>query len=125
MQENAKPPGGDDIEAGWSRLVLGDALTADPQLSEIEAQFKEAYARAGRPLAMALFKRHDTEHSLHCIVTVYFSPAARGIGRRVGATPCAAPTRANLELAAGDQSSWTQLFAAPREARNPARGESV
>lgn len=98
--------------AVWSRLALGDALTADPQLAEIEAQFRREYESAGRPTEMALFKRHDTEHSLHCIVTVYFSPAARRVATASGAIACPAPVRSNLELLVGDRDCWTRLFPA-------------
>jgi hypothetical protein len=114
----AMPPrnfesGPEGTAAVWSRLALGDALTADPQLTEIEAQFRRAYEAAGRPAEMALFKRHDTEHSLHCMVTVYFSPAARSAATASGAIACSAPLRSNLELLVGDRGCWVRLFPAP------------
>jgi hypothetical protein len=110
----------------WSRLTLGDALTADTQLAEIEEQFSREYEQAGRPVEMALFKRHDTEHSLHCVVTVYFSPAARRAANASGAVVCRAPSRANLELMVGDRACWTRLFGAGDSGpRNPARDTGV
>ena len=62
---------------------------------------------------MALFKRHDTQHSLHCVVNVYFSPAARSVAKASGAIACPAPGREDLELMVGDSRCWTLLFAAP------------
>jgi hypothetical protein len=86
---------------GWFYLPLGDALTATARMAELEAQFATAFDAAGRPPAMALFKRHDTDHSLHCEVTVYFSPAAAAVARHCGALPCPRPAPAHLELIGG------------------------
>ena len=116
----------EDEQPLWSRLTLGDALTADPLLTEIEERFAREYEQAGRPVEMALFKRHDTEHSLHCLVTVYFSPAARRVASASGAVACRAPSRANLELMLGDRACWTRLFeAGDARDRNPARDTGV
>lgn len=94
----------------WFVLGLGDALMADSRLGEIEEKFLTLFAPAGRPAEMAVLKRHDTEHSLQCEVTVYFSPAAGELARAFGASPCARPLRANLDLLAGDGSCWAALF---------------
>ena len=94
----------------WFALALGDAMTADRRLDEIEEAFRGAFVAAGRPPDMAVLKRHDTEHSLHCEVTVYFSPAAAATAKAFGAQPCARPLRSNLDLLAGDAACWTALF---------------
>jgi hypothetical protein len=126
MKPHMLESGKDENDAVWSRLSLGDALTADSQLAELEEQFARVYEQAGRPAAMGLFKRYDTEHSLHCTVTVYFSPAARSIARASGAVACPAPARANLELMAGDRACLTRLFAAAdADTRNPAGDRRV
>ena len=115
MQPCSLESGNDRKDLVWSRLALGDALTADPLLAEIETRFTREYDVAGRPADMALFKRHDTEHSLHCIVTVYFSPAARSVATASGAVACSAPTRFDLELLVGDRRCWARLFPASDE----------
>jgi hypothetical protein len=99
--------------AVWSRLALGDALTAESEIVDITERFAAVYAAAGSPRAMALFKRYDAEHSLHCMATVYFSPAAREAARAFGAVACPAPERVNLELLVGDEACWTDLFCNP------------
>ncbi|HEX2495092.1 MAG TPA: DUF3565 domain-containing protein, partial [Steroidobacter sp.] len=85
----------------WFALSLGDALTADSRLSEIETACRDAFGAAGNSAAMAALKRHDTEASLHCEVTVYFSPAAAAVAERFGAWRCPRPRRAHLDLLAG------------------------
>jgi len=99
--------GGDE---DWFALALGDAMTADRRITEIEEAFRRAFAAAGRPPQLALLKRHDTEHSLHCEVTIYFSPAAATLAQTFGAQPCARPLRSNLDLLAGDARCWAALF---------------
>jgi hypothetical protein len=94
----------------WLALQLGDALMADSQLHQIEEEFLPVFDAAGQPADMAILKRHDTEHSLQCEVTVYFSPAAGAVGRAFGARPCARPSCTNLDLLAGDADCWAVLF---------------
>jgi hypothetical protein len=94
----------------WRSLALGDGLLAEGPLREIEEAFATAFADAGRPLSMAVWKRHDLENSLHCEVSVYFSPGADSVARAFDARPCAKPARANLELLGGDARSWEVLL---------------
>ena len=100
----------DEPDASWFSLPLGDALTADARLAQIEEAFARAYPPAGRRPEAAIFKRHDTDHSLQCEVTIYFSPAAATVAKDAGAAPCEQPLRRNLELVAGDARSWETLF---------------
>lgn len=90
----------------WFALPLGDALTAEVRLGEIERAARQAFSGAGAPASFAVFKGHAAQHSLHCEVTVYFSPAARELAERFGAQPSTRPGRANLDLLAGDASCW-------------------
>jgi hypothetical protein len=99
--------------AAWSRLALGDALTAESEIGDIVDRFARVHAEEGRPVEMALFKRYETAHSLHCGVTLYFSPAARQAARTFGAVACTSPERANLELLVGDATCWPLLFCNP------------
>ena len=94
----------------WFSLRLGDALTAQLPLTQINDAFEPLYAAAGRPEDMAVFTRFDSEGRLHCDVTAFFSPAAAELARTVDARPCTKPRRAELELLAGDQRSWPALF---------------
>lgn len=94
----------------WFALALGDAMTADRHITEIEEAFQRAFVAANRPPDMAVLKRHDTEHSLHCEVTAYFSPAAAAIAKAFGAQLCAKPLRTHLDLLAGDARCWAALF---------------
>ena len=77
--------------------------------AEIEERFQPIFESAGKPIAMAVFVRRE-EGDVHCEVTAFFSPAAREIAERFGASPCAAPAREGLELLAGDESCWSALF---------------
>ncbi|MGH8176993.1 MAG: DUF3565 domain-containing protein, partial [Steroidobacter sp.] len=45
----------------WYSLALGDAMTADSRITQIEEEFLRKFAAAGRPADMAVLKRHDTE----------------------------------------------------------------
>lgn len=93
----------------WHWLFLGDGMGADISLAQIEELFQPTFAAAGRPAEMAVFTRRD-EGGLHCQVTAYFAPAARGVAQAFGAQPCLRPPRAGLELAAGDERCWAALF---------------
>lgn len=94
----------------WFALALGDALTAHVRLKEIEDAAQELWRGAGEPANMAVMTRHDTEHSLACRVTVYFSPAAASLAERFGAAPTPRPARANLDLLVGAKAAWRTLF---------------
>lgn len=72
-------------------------------MGEIQEAAARAFAAAGGPAGMAVLKRHDASRSLQCEVTVYFSPGAASIAAVFGAESCGRPTRANLELLAGDE----------------------
>ena len=114
-QANRAPDAGQDsrgpaAQTSWYFLELGDGLTSSVACGEIEDRFATAFAAAGRPAAMAVFKRHDSSESLHCEVTAYFSPDAGEIARAMGARPCVRPLRAGLGLLAGDPGCWTALF---------------
>lgn len=94
----------------WWSLALGDGMMAVAVCEELREKFAAARAHTHAPANMAIFKRHDLEHSLHCDVTAYFSPDAAQLAQTVGAVRCAAPLRAGLELVAGDATVWNSLF---------------
>ena len=94
----------------WYALSLGDGLTAHLPCQRIEQMFTPVYEAAGKPSAMAVFLRYESEGGLHCRVTAYFSPATAGIARRFAANSCARPSRRNLQLLAGDSQCWSHLF---------------
>ncbi|MEJ8569153.1 hypothetical protein [Elongatibacter sediminis] len=85
----------------WHRLDLEDALMAQPRLEDVRAAYA-APAQAGenRPSG-AVFARYDSPGSLHCTVTLFFTPEATALARRCGAQPCEQPPHRNLELLAG------------------------
>lgn len=94
----------------WFSLAAGDGVSSTSVCGQIETRFAPMHDAAGRPADMAVFKRHDFETSMHCEVTVYFSPAAGSLARTLGAKPCAKPPRAGLELVAGEPGCWPVLF---------------
>ncbi len=94
----------------WFQLSLGDGLLADLPIGEIEQRYRDLYASSGCQADLAVFKRHELEHSLHCTVTAYFSPAAGDLAHHFAANPCLRPIRSGLELLAGDVHSWDLLF---------------
>lgn len=83
----------------WYRLDLGDALLAQPRLDEIGQQGREAFEAAGRPAGWAVGLVH-VSGKLHCRAELYFSPAAGGLARALGALPCAKPEQ-GLSVLAG------------------------
>lgn len=93
-----------DRPADWYSLSLGDAMLASEPLARIESVFRSEYERAGRPLDMALFARHESEGRLHCELVIYLSPGAAGVARQVGAEPCDPPLPFALDLVAGSRS---------------------
>jgi hypothetical protein len=96
--------------SSWSSLSLGDAVTAVMAGAALEDQSRAMFAALGQPADFAVFRRLETA-SLHCEVTLYFSPAAAAIASRSGAHPCARPARHGLELVVGDARAWATLFA--------------
>jgi hypothetical protein len=97
----------------WFSLSLGDGVTAVVPAAALEEKARKWFEDAGRPVSVAVFRRLETAASLHCDVTMYFSPAAAHIARACGAHPCAKPARSGLELVAGDARCWPALF--PRD----------
>jgi hypothetical protein len=97
--------------SSWRSLSLGDAVTAVVPGAAVEDEARAMFAWLGASPDFALFRRLDTRASLHCEVTLYFSPAAEPLASRKGARPCARPARAGLELIVGDASAWGVLFA--------------
>jgi hypothetical protein len=95
----------------WYSLVLGDGMTSGELSAEVEEAFASAFMVAGRPPSMAVFTRPESEGRLHCEVIAYFSPAARDVANALDAEPCERPVRAGLSLLAGEESSWSVLFA--------------
>jgi hypothetical protein len=96
--------------ATWHLLRLGDGMTSGALSAEIEDAFASAFAQSGKPAAMAVFTRPESEGRLHCEVIAYFSPAAASIANQFDAEPCGPPARAGLGLLAGDSSCWSVLF---------------
>ena len=94
----------------WYFLSLGDGMMAGAASAEIEEAFVRNFDGAGRPPAMAVFTRSESEGRLHCEVVAYFSPAARSVAQAFDAEPCGCPARAGLELLAGGPDSWSVLF---------------
>lgn len=86
----------------WHRLDLGDALLAQPRVAEIDRQAHEAYEAAGRPAGWAAYLS-QVSGDVHCRASVYFSPTARELARRLGAEPCAAPLQRPSLLAGNDK----------------------
>ena len=94
----------------WYFLSLGDGMTSGVPSMEIEEAFAPVFAAAGKPAAMAVFTRPESEGRLHCEVIAYFSPAAQDVAQAFDAALCERPARAGLELLAGDPDSWSMLF---------------
>jgi len=99
--------------SSWLTLDLGDALLASPALQQIEQDVVREFNSMGKPVDMAVFIRHDSSASMHCVVRLYFSPAAAALARRLGAVPCDRPSVDDLGLLAGAEQAWGLLSAAP------------
>lgn len=94
----------------WYSLALGDGMTSGALSAEVEEEFAPMFTAAGRPPAMAVFTRAESEGRLHCEVIAYFSPAAGDVANALDAEPCERPARAGLSLLAGEEASWALLF---------------
>lgn len=94
----------------WYVLPLSDGTTSAMTLDAIEAAFARLYPAQTTPTHAAIFRRFDSSHSLHCEVTLFFSPEAASLAAQFDALPCEPPALAGLELLAGKQSSLQVLF---------------
>jgi hypothetical protein len=94
----------------WAALALGDGVTALAPLDRLRVLLDEHARRGDHDGPVVLLTRHDDEGGLHCRVTAFFSPAAGGVARAVGALPCPRPSRAGLVYAAGDPGWEAALF---------------
>jgi len=90
----------------WHALALGDALTAQVPMAQIEQAVKGRLAAAELPAGAGAFVRHDSEGRLHCEVTVYFTPALVELALEFGARPTSRPPREGLTLLAGEEGAW-------------------
>lgn len=94
----------------WYSVPLGDGMSAPTLTAEIEEEFLPMFGKAGKPVNMAVFTRHESEGRLHCEVIAYFSPAAGNLAEYFDAEPCEKPDRAGLGLLAGDPDCWALFF---------------
>lgn len=90
-------------ESPWYRLVIEDAMLADPVLDAIRERFAQAGECPGRT---GVFMRHESEGRLHCAVIIHFTPDARELAMQFGATACARPSVSGLHLLAGSDAAW-------------------
>jgi hypothetical protein len=96
--------------ASWYSLSLGDGMMAGSPAGEIEQLFLKQFSEAGKPPAMAVFTRPESEGRVYCEVIAYFSPGAADVARAFDADLCEKPERAGLSLLAGDPDCWQVLF---------------
>lgn len=94
----------------WFLKQLGDGVLAYAPKDLIRDMFPPLFAAAGRPADMAVFTRHELEGRLQCEVVAYFSPAAEALARQLDAHACEKPSRAELDLLAGEPDCWAVLF---------------
>ena len=94
----------------WYSVTLGDGMWAPVVSAQIEEAFRPLFAKAGKPIDMAVFTRSTSEGRLHCEVIAYFSPAAGRIAKNFDAQSCTMPTRNGLILLAGDPQCWSVFF---------------
>ncbi len=94
----------------WYVKNLGDAMLATEAIHAIKERFVVAHAQADYPIEMAIFIRHESEHSLHCEVKIYFSPKTSNLAHEVDARPCTIPTPAGMGLLCGIKNSLALLF---------------
>ena len=94
----------------WFSKQLGDGILAYAPKDQIQEMFPALFAAAGRPADMAVFTRHELEGRLQCEVVAYFSPGAEALARQLDAQACEKPSRAGLDLLAGEPGCWTVLF---------------
>lgn len=85
----------------WHHLSLGADEVAAGALATINDDFIAAFRAAGGPRTMALFQRGGEEGALDLYFTPESTLHAWGLLERCGATPCAGPPLAGLELLVG------------------------
>lgn len=94
----------------WFSTNLGDAMLASEPLAHIESLLLSAYERAGNPIDMAAFVRHESDGRLHCEVKIYLSPGSVDIAKEMNAKPCSKPSAEGLGMLVGAEDSWKVLF---------------
>ena len=86
----------------WYSLSLGDGMMAGSPSAEIEELFVKRFREAGKPPAMAVFTRPESEGRLYCEVIAYFSPGAADVARAFDAEPVTLPALpGRVTMAAG------------------------
>lgn len=85
-------------------MLAGDAL------DQIKLLYSLTYRHPNVHPDAAVFIRHESAGRLHCEVIAYFSPNTANFANDMGATPCRIPTKSDLSLFAGSESSWHTLF---------------
>lgn len=94
----------------WHSKELGDGIMAAMPLDEIRDDFLRSFDAAGKPPAMAVFTRLESEGRLHCEVVAYFSPEAQALAQIFDAEPCEPPEPTGLGLLAGAENARSVLF---------------
>ena len=87
----------------WQCADLGDAVTAQSALVDIEQRFIDRFGPDPASCGAAVFTRYQQIGGLHCHVLAYFSPLTDPVASAFDATPCPRPHPADLELLVGDQ----------------------
>ncbi|MCB1909438.1 MAG: hypothetical protein KDH15_18900 [Rhodocyclaceae bacterium] len=90
----------------WFVLNVGDAMLAGDELDRVKTRFEWA---DGSARASAVLMRHESEGRLHCELKLYFPPEIERLALDVGATRCAAPAPAGLDVLAGDPGRLKRL----------------
>lgn len=94
----------------WLSKDLGDAVTAQAALIEIEELFHQLLGSEPVPPHAAIFTRHQNIGGLHCHVVAYFPPLTERIGNAWAAEPCPCPRPEGLDLLVGNVDAWKSLF---------------
>jgi len=94
----------------WFSINLGNPMLAEESLEKIKTLFLSKYEHAKKPKETAVFFRHESNGGVHCVIKVYFSPAAFMLAEEVGAIACKKPCLDGLGLLAGSNESLIWLF---------------
>lgn len=86
----------------WYSINMGDALLAQPRLSELEHHLTELYEQADERAHLAACYRHEN-HGMHCHLVVFITAGFQALARLEGATRCNPPDPADISFLAGDQ----------------------
>ena len=105
--------GGAAAVTGWFRKSLGDGITAEAAITEIQHVFEPLFEAAGAPDTWAVFTLPVSEGRVQCEVFAYITPAAAAVARCLGATPCVAPAATGMTLVAGPAAAWRAVFPGP------------